>query len=808
MSTPPTSIPLQTFKSQDVTFAHDSPEATSAQPGVPKKKVSAGSEAFDKLKENRPASPTPSTASRGSLRLRASLPASPQVASDEIQTVDAGHELSARESTPSKPDATGALQKTSKGAVEKSDSIEIESPAVQQARQGKWMFPTDLPKLQAALKSQKEREINTGDLAEVLQAVRFHPLGDHAGGPVPSNRQLVNNISNAQLKDWYHALSITDAQIDGMESAAHKAGLWIPTSGTVFNAISYFVIPFATQKMKPWNAAFAGLGVVLAQPVITAPIQSLVIGAIDYFRRTGNIDVKVDKGAINSSVTQSQIRGNIQQSIKTAQESEQKIKDFLGSRKLIDQDGQVDLEKLANSGLSPEETKQFIADCEKHLENQLALCGHASQMHAVDGSHARQIESTLWQIPARGARSGSSVLSPVFRERGTHATASFFDNTHVKIPSSYGVSGVSAAVALLAIFAQHRAAAKDEVNGLRHEHKLNMLHADMFVDGAKDKIARTGKIDAQDIDVEKCRKMVVLPEASMVLRVADRLAAEVKNLEARQERKKAAQTGGNLAEMGGQPAGDPALQIKIDDYKRDRENLRKFDVNDDMHPDTKALLESAMNGSGLFALREGYAKLTKPLELSAQISQRLGQTFTFGAFGSAGATAGGRMISASQGGNDHVSLAVQFYLAIASFMVGLFAAGTQGMVTNVKNQRRDADAKDAIGFMTQFGKGTIAPAFYLYDNWWQSGRGLKEAGKAFADFRTQAEQMGPMLETLRKMDTGDTAGLSDHAVDAATTEPTTEPTTAESSDAVRHEASVPPDPERIELEPRSTPPLA
>ncbi|CAB3774897.1 hypothetical protein [Paraburkholderia humisilvae] len=631
------------------------------------------------------------------------------------------------------------------------------------SRQTEWVFPRDLPTLQVALDKQKNREIHVDDLAKVLQAVRFHPLGENASTSVPSNRQLVNNISNAQLKDWYHALSINDAQIDGMESAAHKAGLWVPTSGTVFNAISYFVIPFATQTMTPWNAAFAGLGVIAAQPFITAPIQSLVIGAIDYFRRTGNIDVKVDKCAINSSVTQSQIRENIQKSIKTAQESEQKIKSFLGDRKLIDNDGQIDLEKLANSGLSPQETQGFIADCEKHLENQLVLCGHASQMHAVDGSHARQIESTLWQIPTRGMRSGSSLFSPIFRERGKYAPASFFDGIHAKIPSSYGVSGVSAAVALLAIIAQHRAAARDEVNGLRHEHKLNMLHADMFVDGAKDKIARTGKIDAQDIDVEKCRRMVVLPEASMVLRVVDRLAAELKNLEAQQARKKGAQTRESLAEMGGQAAGDPVLQTRIDDYKRDLTNLRKLDVNDDMHPDTKALLESAMNGAKLFALREGYAKLTKPLELSAQVSQRLGQTFTFGAFGSAGATAGARMISASQGGNDHIALAAQFYLAVASFMIGLFSAGTQGMVTNVKNQRRDADSRDAIGFWQQFGKGALAPALYVYDNWWQSNQGLQEAGKAFVDFKTQAEQMGPMLEILRKMDTGGTVAQSDHA---------------------------------------------
>ncbi|CAB3773298.1 hypothetical protein [Paraburkholderia humisilvae] len=81
-----------------------------------------------------------------------------------------------------------------------------------------------------------------------------------------------------------------------MESA-DKAGLWIPTSGTVFNSVSYFVIHFATQIAVPWSAAFAGHDVVVARPFIIAQIQSLVISAIDHFGRVDNIVVKVGREA-------------------------------------------------------------------------------------------------------------------------------------------------------------------------------------------------------------------------------------------------------------------------------------------------------------------------------------------------------------------------------------------------------------------------------------------------------------------------------------------------------------------------------
>jgi len=674
---------------------------------------------------------------------------------------------------------------TSMGKVAQKNAVESLSPQVQQERSG---FPGDLNKLRSALNAQKNRTIDTVNLAKVLQDVRFHALKPSAKGAVTSNGELVRKISNTQLRDWYTALGITEHQIKGMESAAFWAGKRIPTSGTIFNLISYLVVPFATQSIKnPWNSAFISLSVVAAQPLITAPLQSLIIGAIDYYRRKDDVDVKVDKGIINSRFTQSEVKKNIEDSIQKAHGSEKVVIDLFKRRKLLGDGELIDVDRLVSSKLSKPEAEELTKACEAHLENLITLCGHTSQMHALDGSHFRQIVSTLWQIPARALRSGSGALAPLYKAPGSEAPHSFFDSIPGKF-SPKGATGMTAAIAVIAIGLQHWAAAKDEVSGLRYEHKLNMLHADMFTEEGKKAVYRGGEIKPEHLDEAKCRNMVVLPEATMVQHVADRLDAEIKKLQDKQARKIAAQGSDGLAEMGVEAVGDPAIQARIDAYKKDRDSLRDLTVPDAMHKDTKALLDGALSGSVSFAWGEAVGKLTKPLEFTSQVSQRLGQTFTFGALGSAGATAGGRVASAALGGSSHVSLTVQFALALASMVVGLIAAATQGMVTNVKNQRRDAKPEEAMDFLTQFAKGTVAPAFWA-SNEVQGARGLQAAGDAFDHFRQQAIRVGESLERLTEIGTQDDIDSAD-ARRAATSEI---PIDGPSDTRIEPDVNLPPD---------------
>lgn len=724
MSTPPSSISLHTIEPEITEVSGDNQQQTRQQirqppverpPSRSSKTSHADRREFDDLKPRSASTELP-IAGSSSIRRQASLPV-----------------IAAPETTD---------------AVEAAPNVVVVHRTV----------PRDLAELQERLNEHKYMTFDLNELAGVLNEIRPHLLHRGGHGTLPGNRELVDAITPDQMRRGYAALNMTPDHVRKMESAAYWAGMFIPSSSSVFNMVSYLVIPFATQNVQnPWVTASLSLGVVGLQPFITAPLQSLIIGTIDYYRRLGQPELKLDKASVNSATTQSAIKQEIETRIAAAKASEQAVAEIFKRHGLVDRDDLVDpatlSARLAAHSLSAADKKELIDASKAHLDALMALCAAATQMNALDGSHARQIESTLMQIAPRTLRSGSGIVAPFVKERGAQAPQSMLDNLVSNKLSLMHVTAVSSSIAMAAIVFQHMAAARDEVNGLRHEHKLNLLYADVFKEGRRDVALRQGAITPDDLSEEKLRGLRVPAEATVVLRVADRLEADLDKLEGELERQRSAPASPRTLEEGA-AEGDPELIDKIRAYRRDVNNLRDLTVTGDIHEDTHALLNSALSGSLSFALGEAYAKLTKPLELTSQISQRLGQTFTLGVAGSASATAGGRLATAALGGSSHVSLAAQFYLSLASAAVGVFSAATQGLVTNVKNQRRDADPEEAMGFWTQMVKGASAP-FLWGNNLWKSWRGRQEAGTAFAEFQEQARRVG---ESFTLLDEAATAG--------------------------------------------------
>ncbi len=608
-----------------------------------------------------------------------------------------------------------------------------------------------LATLQQALEQQKNRPIDREALARVLQTVRFDPLHRDARAMPTSHRELVSHISDEQLQQWYTALSVTEDQVRGMESAAYWAGLKIPSSSTAFNVISYFAAPLAfTRASNPWNSVIFSLLLVVLQPLVTAPVQSLVIGSVDYRRRLKDPELRLDKTTINSGTTQPALKQKIDDTIAAVRDSEAEVTELFKRHGLAGPDGTIHPDRIDTCVLSDAEKQALTAQCRSHLDHLISLCTLTGQMQALDGAHARQIESTLWQILPRAVRSGSGIVAPFIRKPGAFAPDSPLGKLVPHKLPPYGVTGVSVCIAMTALIAQHFAAARDEVNGLRLEHKLNMLHADLFAEGKADVLHRRGTIEADDIDIDKCRNMVVSAEVNVVLKVADRVAARLALL--KNERRAEPADNDNEIDLRdleeGRATGTHALDAKIAAYERDVENLRRLVVTENLHDDTRALLADALNGTHAFAWEEAVAKLTKPLEFTSQVSQRIGQTFTLGVLGSAGALAGGRVVSAALKGSDHISLTVQFCLALASALVGLIAASTQGMVTNIKNQRRDANPEDgAMSFREQTFRGMGAPVEWAANSI-ASRQGITRASAAIAEFQQQAQRIGASLERL------------------------------------------------------------
>lgn len=680
----------------------------------------------------RTSSPTPTPSRTSRRQTGASVSASP------AERRASGH-VDSEQARPS-----GEARSTHR--VGDNDIDEVESPGTAHARA---TAAVDLPQLQTALDLQKNRSINLEELAEVLKTVRSDPLHRSARDASRSHRDLVRHISDADLKKWYSALSVTDEQVRGMENAAYWAGLKIPSSSTVFNIISYVATPLAfTGARSPWHSVIASLLLVAFQPLVTAPLQSLVIGSVDYRRRLHQPELKLDKTTVNSSTTQPAIRRKIDESIAAVRDSEAAVTALFQRHGLVGGDGTIDPDRIDTCTLSNNDKRELTERCQAHLEHLIALCTLTGQMQALDGAHARQIVSTLRQIFPRTVRSGSGILAPFLRKPGATAPASPIDKLIPHKLPPYGVTGVSVFVAVSALIAQHYAAAQDEINGLRLEHKLNMLHADLFEDGKADALHRNGTITADDLSIEKCRKMVVSPEANIVQRVADHLEARLATLKNERRNQPATRptTPEELEE--GRTTDLHELDARIAAYERDVGNLRRLVVTENLHDDTLVLLRDALNGAHGFAWQEAVAKLTKPLEFTSQVSQRLGQTFTLGVLGSAGALAGGRVVSAALKGNDHISLVVQVGLALASAVIGLIAASTQGMVTNIKNQRRDANPDDgAMSFQEQTIRGVGAPVEWA-NNSIASQRGRKDASVAIAELQEQAQQISASLKRL------------------------------------------------------------
>ncbi|RQR49530.1 hypothetical protein DIE21_19895 [Burkholderia sp. Bp9140] len=610
-------------------------------------------------------------------------------------------------------------------------------------------MPVDLPQLQKALDLQKNRPINLDALAEILRTVRFSAQHQGAHGASPSHRDLVRHISDATLQKFHQALGLDPNEVLGMRNAAYHAGLKIPSSSTIFNIVSYVAMPLAfTHESSPWNSVIASLLLVAFQPLITAPLQSLVIGSVDYHRRLKHPEIKLDKTTVNASTTQPQIKRRIDDSIAAVRDSEAAVVALFRRHNLVSASGLIDPARIDTCTLSNDEKRELTTQCQAHLERLITLCTLAGQMHALDGAHARQIESTIRQILPRTIRSGSGFLAPFLRKYASTTSESVNGTVASHKLSPYGVTGVSVLVAVLALIGQHFAAAQDEVNGLRFEHKLDMLHADFFADGKADVLHRNGTIVAADLSIEKCRNLVVSAEANIVQRVADSLETRLSTLRhARGSEPPARRATPEELEEGRSPR-TRELDETIAAYERDVANLRRLTVTDNLHDDTLALLRDALNGAHGFAWEQAVAKLTKPLEFTSQVSQRIGQTFTLGVLGSAGALAGGRVVSAALKGGDHLALPVQFVLVLASAIIGLVAASTQGMVTNIKNQRRDANPDDgAMRFGEQTIRGVGAPLEWAR-NAIASRRGIKDASIAIAELQEQAAQMGASLERL------------------------------------------------------------
>lgn len=574
-----------------------------------------------------------------------------------------------------------------------------------------------LPEFQRRLDEQRERPVDLGEAAAVINAVRHNPL---ASTDMPrDHKALAARITPELLTRWNDALGLTPEKEAAMTKAAAQGGRWIPTSGSAFQAALYGAIPFAALKASPMHVLYASLAALVAQPFVTAGLQTPIVSAITLMRQKAAPMVKMP-GNIKAKETLPEIEKQVK-----ALEGDA-VRDALQMKALMQRlaANHAGLAPADGEAATPEGIQTFLAALTPGEREELEALQQTQTDRAVqvgllvmdafrlEGMQDRQFNSTTAQAPWRIARAMSGIFAPALQAAGAPAGA---------------ITATSVVLAFAAIAGQHHAAGLDEKTALADEHKLGLLYGDVFTPEGQADWNAGRPVGAAGVDESKFRNLIAEPEMTIATRVATHVSAHRDELQARLDKLGTHATSDSDAEAG-RPEVE-SLRASIAECDRDIALLRDFNVTDlsaDGH--ARLLLDEAMKDTSVaFARREGMAKLLSPLEYSAQLGQRFAAQFAFIGAGGAGAVGLVRGVGAAVGGTSTLAAGAQVALSLGAGVLGAFSALTQYTAVNVKNARRDRQGEDA-GFLSQLGQGIVSPLWQRQAT--HSGHAATVAGQA------------------------------------------------------------------------------
>lgn len=605
----------------------------------------------------------------------------------------------------------------------------------------------NLPDFERKLAAQ--RAITPGDAqlsaaATLVNQVRHNPLASGTGdGTTPSHDQLARLLSPALIRRFQkEALQLSDAKIQAMDDMATKGGRYIPSSGSLFQAVLYGAIPFAALESTPTKVLGGSVAALAAQPFVTAGLQTPIVSAITVMRQKGGPMGKMP-GNIKASTTLQQIEADLVALKDLAQKDAAAMGDMLRDlaarhpEHALPTDAAPTEEQLRNflRALTPDEHRGL----EKIQDDQTARAVQAAGLVLdglrLEGMQKRQKNSTNAQVFWRTLRGLSGILAPAMQAKHVPAAA---------------ITGVSVAIALGALLGQHVGAGQDERTAQADEMRLSILYGDLFnAEGQADWNAGR-PIRPTGIDPKKLQGLVVEPEMLIAGRVSAMVDSHRKELQARLEARQAQPPAPGIdPEAGDRVATDLAAEIA--DCDADLQKIADGNLSGlEENGFARQLFGKAMQNTAVaFAWSEGWAKLRSPLEYSAQVGQRLSQQFTFGVLGGAGALLLGRGVNmavyevnkhlAAQShdpaqahkpisGTSSLPAWGQVMLAAGAGGIALYSAMTQYSAVNVKNARRDIQGgKDNDpGLGDQMGKGWISPLWQRRAN--SAGASAKAAG--------------------------------------------------------------------------------
>jgi hypothetical protein len=587
------------------------------------------------------------------------------------------------------------------------------APAIDLAR--------DLGTFERKLAAQKQRTLHLDEAAGVINELRFNPLAMGRGdGTAPRHSRLATAITDAHMARWNHALGLTPQQIDRMAATAKKGGYAIPTSGSLFQAVLYGAIPFGALKMTPVRTLAASLSALVAQPFVTAGLQTPIVAAINVMRQKNAPMVKL-AGNIKARETQQDIIDGIRALEVQAQADARELSallEELAARQPAPADP-------AQGTATPEQVQAFIEGLPRQDRQRLETLHERQSQRAVDvaclvldalrleGMQDRQYRSTRAQVLPRVLRALSGIFNPAMQGR---------------LPAA-GITAVSVVLAFGALAAQHYAAGVDEVTAQTDEHKLNLLYGDVFNDEGREDWNAGRPVRGSGIDADKLRALVAEPETMIAGRISTLTGKHRGELQSRLDRMEARTPTPDELERG-RPGLDE-LRGQIAQCDADIQRIADGDLAGlGANGFARKLFDEVMKDTSVaFSWREGMAKLFSPLEYSAQLGQRVAQQFTWGVFGGAGAVGLTRGVGAIVGGVSKLAAGAQVALSLGSGVVALFSATAQYTAVNAKNARRDHSGDDE-GLVRQVLHGVAGPIWQMRAS--AAGREAMREGTALA----------------------------------------------------------------------------
>ena len=382
-------------------------------------------------------------------------------------------------------------------------------------------LPSNMADLQRDLGAADTRAIDTAMVATLVNEVRHYGRRGLSGDnkvKAKSNDDLIAGISDHHLAGWNAAQGLTPEDVQVMNRAAFRSGLFQPTGSDPSNVLSYIVAPMMGAATGAyWVSPTINFLGAAAAPLINSWFQSRVVARCEMYRDVYGPGIVLAKNDVNDELTLQHAADAIVKKTEELNAATEAFGRAYGANQAAQQRGDAD----------PTMRLQLRDLAKDVLAKSESLCDAQRNAVSTKGSHTRHSVGNANQVLPRTLRPVLAAAPSL--GTGYSAEEAATNGKRVETYGSWANAGLQTAAAVLLMFGHHYAAGRDERNKQVYNNKLNLLYADILTPAGKTLFARGEPVAAEHVNPDKVRKLVRSPAQAVVSRV----------MEALEERKKA-----------------------------------------------------------------------------------------------------------------------------------------------------------------------------------------------------------------------------------------------------------------------------